>query len=149
MAKKEERIRREIYVVEETWFFAFIILIRTSWKVICPKLRPSTAAAKGQFEKSNRLWDKLQWKMDHTSRHSTHALATSTVYAGRRSLPWLACNVARASNHVWRNKKVANLTMVLCVLKKAVLYCAYKDIGQKTRRFVILLSREFFSNLAY
>ena len=26
----------------------------------------------------------------------THALATSTDYAGRRPLPWLACNVARA-----------------------------------------------------
>ena len=26
-----------------------------------------------------------------------HALATSTGYAGRRPLPWLACNVARAS----------------------------------------------------
>ena len=27
---------------------------------------------------------------------SPHALATSTGYAGRRPLPWLACNVARA-----------------------------------------------------
>ena len=26
-----------------------------------------------------------------------HALATSTGYVGRRPLPWLACNVARAS----------------------------------------------------
>ena len=28
----------------------------------------------------------------------TYALATSTGYAGRRPLPWLACNVARASS---------------------------------------------------
>ena len=31
-----------------------------------------------------------------TSKVMANALATSTGYAGRRPLPWLACNLARA-----------------------------------------------------
>ena len=52
----------------------------------------------------------LFFKATPSSR--SHALATSTGYAGRRPLPWLACHVARASDPQTRRLSRVTLSIV-------------------------------------